>query len=85
MSFGIVKSAPQAYSNIKIDEKAVARLQIGSREHQSCRICFCEDRDFAQVKGVGKIDLEITKYGLLHSISISTDLMKWITGSYRHH
>jgi Holliday junction DNA helicase RuvB len=51
--------------NIKIDENAA--VEIARRSRGTPRIANAllrRIRDFAQVKGSGKIDLEITKYGL---------------------
>ncbi len=51
--------------DIKIDEKAA--VEIARRSRGTPRIAnsiLRRIRDFAQVKGSGKIDIEITKYGL---------------------
>jgi Holliday junction DNA helicase RuvB len=56
---GIVKRSA-GILNIKIDEKAAGEIAKRSRANLLLR----RIRDFAQVKGSGKIDLEITRYGL---------------------
>jgi len=51
--------------NIKIDDDAA--VEISGRSRGTPRICnslLRRVRDFAQIKGDGKIDLEITKYAL---------------------
>jgi Holliday junction DNA helicase RuvB len=51
--------------NIKIDE--IAAVEIAKRSRGTPRIANAllrRIRDFAQVKGSGKIDIDITKYGL---------------------
>jgi Holliday junction DNA helicase RuvB len=61
---GIVKRSA-AILKIKIDEKAA--VEIARRSRGTPRIAnslLRRIRDFAQVKGSGKVDLEITKYGL---------------------
>jgi holliday junction DNA helicase RuvB len=61
---GIVKRSA-GILNIKIDEKAA--IEIARRSRGTPRIAnslLRRIRDFAQVKGSGKIDLEITRYGL---------------------
>jgi Holliday junction DNA helicase, RuvB subunit len=51
--------------NIKIDEKAAGEIARRSRgTPRVANLLLRRIRDFAQVKGSGKIDLEITKYGL---------------------
>ena len=51
--------------NIKIDEKAAGEIANRSRgTPRVANLLLRRIRDFAQVKGSGKIDLEITKYGL---------------------
>jgi Holliday junction DNA helicase RuvB len=62
---GIVKRSANIL-NIKIDDNAA--IEIARRSRGTPRIANAilrRIRDFAQVKGSGKIDLEITKYGLL--------------------
>jgi Holliday junction DNA helicase RuvB len=61
---GIVKRSA-GILNIKIDE--IAAVEIAKRSRGTPRIANAllrRIRDFAQVKGSGKIDIEITKYGL---------------------
>jgi holliday junction DNA helicase RuvB len=61
---GIVKRSA-GILNIKIEEKAA--VEIARRSRGTPRIAnslLRRIRDFAQVKGTGKIDLEITRYGL---------------------
>jgi Holliday junction DNA helicase RuvB len=61
---GIVKRSA-GILNVKIDEAAA--VEIARRSRGTPRIANAllrRIRDFAQVKGSGKIDLEITKYGL---------------------
>ncbi len=61
---GIVKRSA-GILNIKIDEKAA--IEIARRSRGTPRIANAllrRIRDFAQVKGSGDIDIEITKYGL---------------------
>jgi Holliday junction DNA helicase RuvB len=61
---GIVKRSA-GILGVKIDEKAA--VEIARRSRGTPRIANAilrRIRDFAQVKGSGKIDLEITKYGL---------------------
>lgn len=51
--------------NVKIDDNAA--VEIGKRSRGTPRIAnnlLRRIRDFAQVKGSGKIDIEITRYGL---------------------
>jgi len=51
--------------NIKIDEKAAGEIAKRSRgTPRVANLLLRRIRDFAQVKGSGKIDLEITRYGL---------------------
>ena len=51
--------------NIKIDEKAAGEIANRSRgTPRVANLLLRRIRDFAQVKGSGKIDIEITKYGL---------------------
>jgi Holliday junction DNA helicase RuvB len=62
---GIVKRSA-GILGVKIDEKAA--VEIARRSRGTPRIANAilrRIRDFAQVKGSGKIDLEITKYGLI--------------------
>jgi holliday junction DNA helicase RuvB len=61
---GIVKRSA-GILNIKIEEKAA--VEIARRSRGTPRIAnslLRRIRDFAQVKGNGKVDLEITRYGL---------------------
>jgi Holliday junction DNA helicase RuvB len=61
---GIVKRSASIL-NVRIDE--VAAVEIARRSRGTPRIANAllrRVRDFAQVKGSGEIDLEITKYGL---------------------
>ncbi|HUU99603.1 MAG TPA: Holliday junction branch migration DNA helicase RuvB [Bacteroidales bacterium] len=61
---GIVKRSA-GILNIKIDDEAA--VEIARRSRGTPRIANAllrRIRDFAQVKGTGKIDIEITKYGL---------------------
>ncbi len=61
---GIVKRSA-GILNVKIDESAA--IEIAKRSRGTPRIANAllrRIRDFAQVKGSGKVDLEITKYGL---------------------
>lgn len=61
---GIVKRSA-GILNVKIDEDAA--IEIARRSRGTPRIANAllrRVRDFAQVKGSGEIDLEITKYGL---------------------
>jgi Holliday junction DNA helicase RuvB len=61
---GIVKRSA-GILNVKIDETAA--VEIAKRSRGTPRIANAllrRIRDFAQVKGSGKVDLEITKYGL---------------------
>jgi len=61
---GIIKRSAKIL-NVKIDDNAA--VEIGKRSRGTPRIANAllrRIRDFAQVKGSGKIDLEITKYGL---------------------
>lgn len=61
---GIVKRSA-GIINVKIDDRAA--VEIAGRSRGTPRIANAllrRIRDFAQVKGSGKIDLEITKYGL---------------------
>lgn len=61
---GIVKRSA-GILNIEIDDKAA--VEIARRSRGTPRIANAllrRIRDFAQVKGTGKIDIEITKYGL---------------------
>jgi holliday junction DNA helicase RuvB len=61
---GIVKRSA-GILNIKIDEKAAGEIAKRSRgTPRVANLLLRRIRDFAQVKGSGKIDLEITKYGL---------------------
>jgi Holliday junction DNA helicase RuvB len=61
---GIVKRSA-GILNIKIDEKAAGEIANRSRgTPRVANLLLRRIRDFAQVKGSGKIDLEITKYGL---------------------
>jgi holliday junction DNA helicase RuvB len=62
---GIVKRSASILK-VKIDENAA--VEIARRSRGTPRIANAllrRIRDFAQVKGSGKVDLEITKYGLL--------------------
>ena len=64
MLSGIVKRSA-GILNIKIDEKAAGEIAKRSRgTPRVANLLLRRIRDFAQVKGSGKIDLEITKYGL---------------------
>lgn len=61
---GIVKRSA-GILDVKIDENAA--VEIGKRSRGTPRIANAllrRIRDFAQVKGTGKVDLEITRYGL---------------------
>ena len=61
---GIVKRSARIL-NVKIDDSAA--VEIGRRSRGTPRIAnslLRRIRDFAQVKGSGKIDLDITRYGL---------------------
>jgi Holliday junction DNA helicase RuvB len=61
---GIVKRSARIL-NVKIDDNAA--VEIASRSRGTPRIANAllrRIRDFAQVKGTGNIDLEITRYGL---------------------
>ncbi|MCU0460498.1 MAG: Holliday junction branch migration DNA helicase RuvB [Bacteroidales bacterium] len=61
---GIVKRSAKIL-NVIIDDRAA--VEIGKRSRGTPRIANAllrRIRDFAQVKGSGRIDLEITKYGL---------------------
>jgi Holliday junction DNA helicase RuvB len=61
---GIVKRSASIL-NVRIDEEAA--VEIAKRSRGTPRIANAllrRVRDFAQVKGSGEIDLEITKYGL---------------------
>lgn len=61
---GIVKRSA-GILNVKIDE--IAAVEIARRSRGTPRIANAllrRVRDFAQVKGSGEIDIEITKYGL---------------------
>ncbi len=61
---GIVKRSA-GILNVKIDDNAA--VEIGKRSRGTPRIAnnlLRRIRDFAQVKGSGKIDLDITRYGL---------------------
>jgi Holliday junction DNA helicase RuvB len=61
---GIVKRSARIL-NVKIDE--LAADEIGKRSRGTPRIANAllrRIRDFAQVKGTGKVDLDITRYGL---------------------
>jgi len=61
---GIVK---RSASILKVDIQKQAAKEIASRSRGTPRIANAllrRIRDFAQVKGNGKIDIEITKYGL---------------------
>jgi holliday junction DNA helicase RuvB len=61
---GIVKRSA-GILNVKIDENAA--VEIGRRSRGTPRIANAllrRIRDFAQVKGSGRIDLEITRFGL---------------------
>jgi Holliday junction DNA helicase RuvB len=61
---GIVKRSA-GILNVKIDDNAA--VEIGKRSRGTPRIANAllrRIRDFAQVKGSGKIDLDITRYGL---------------------
>jgi len=61
---GIVKRSA-GILNIKIEEKAAGEIARRSRgTPRVANLLLRRIRDFAQVKGSGKIDLEITKYGL---------------------
>lgn len=61
---GIVKRSASIL-NIKIDEKAAGEIAKRSRgTPRVANLLLRRIRDFAQVKGSGKIDLEITRYGL---------------------
>jgi Holliday junction DNA helicase RuvB len=61
---GIVKRSA-GILNIKIDEKAAGEIAKRSRgTPRVANLLLRRIRDFAQVKGSGKIDLEITRYGL---------------------
>jgi Holliday junction DNA helicase RuvB len=61
---GIVKRSA-GILNIKIDEKAAGEIANRSRgTPRVANLLLRRIRDFAQVKGSGKIDIEITKYGL---------------------
>jgi holliday junction DNA helicase RuvB len=61
---GIVKRSA-GILNIKIDEKAAGEIARRSRgTPRVANLLLRRIRDFAQVKGSGKIDLEITRYGL---------------------
>jgi Holliday junction DNA helicase RuvB len=61
---GIVKRSA-GILNIKIDEKAAGEIARRSRgTPRVANLLLRRIRDFAQVKGSGKIDIEITKYGL---------------------
>jgi len=62
---GIVKRSA-GILNIRIDENAA--VEIAKRSRGTPRIANAllrRIRDFAQVKGSGRIDIEITKYGLI--------------------
>jgi Holliday junction DNA helicase RuvB len=61
---GIVKRSARIL-NVKIDD--LAADEIGKRSRGTPRIANAllrRIRDFAQVKGTGKVDLDITRYGL---------------------
>jgi holliday junction DNA helicase RuvB len=61
---GIVKRSARILS-VKIEDSAA--VEIGKRSRGTPRIAnslLRRIRDFAQVKGTGRVDLEITKYGL---------------------
>jgi holliday junction DNA helicase RuvB len=61
---GIVKRSA-GILNIKIDEKAAGEIAKRSRgTPRVANLLLRRIRDFAQVKGSGRIDLEITRYGL---------------------
>ena len=61
---GIVKRSA-GILNIKIEEKAAGEIARRSRgTPRVANLLLRRIRDFAQVKGSGKIDIEITKYGL---------------------
>jgi holliday junction DNA helicase RuvB len=61
---GIVKRSA-GILNIKIDEKAAGEIAKRSRgTPRVANLLLRRIRDFAQVKGSGNIDLEITRYGL---------------------
>jgi Holliday junction DNA helicase RuvB len=68
---GIVKRSAKIL-NVQIDERAA--IEIASRSRGTPRISNAllrRVRDFAQVKGNGKIDLEITRYSL-QALNIDT-------------
>jgi Holliday junction DNA helicase RuvB len=61
---GIIKRSARIL-NVKIDDSAA--VEIGKRSRGTPRIANAllrRIRDFAQVKGSGKVDIDITKYGL---------------------
>jgi holliday junction DNA helicase RuvB len=61
---GIIKRSA-GILNIKIDEKAAAEIAKRSRgTPRVANLLLRRIRDFAQVKGSGKIDIEITRFGL---------------------
>ena len=60
----LLKDQP-VYLNVKIDEEAA--VEIARRSRGTPRIANAllrRVRDFAQVKGSGEIDIDITRYGL---------------------
>lgn len=61
---GIVKRSA-GILKVKIDEKAAGEIARRSRgTPRIANLLLRRIRDFAQVKGSGKVDLEITRYGL---------------------
>jgi holliday junction DNA helicase RuvB len=61
---GIVKRSA-GILKVKIDEKAASEIARRSRgTPRIANLLLRRIRDFAQVKGSGKVDLEITRYGL---------------------
>jgi Holliday junction DNA helicase RuvB len=62
--FHIIKRA-SGILNIKIDDDAASEIALRSRgTPRICNSLLRRVRDFAQVKGCGVIDLEITRYAL---------------------
>jgi len=68
---------------LNIDINEIAAQEIASRSRGTPRIANAllrRVRDFAQVKGTGSIDLDITRYSL-EALNIDKHvLMKWTTG-----
>jgi len=81
---GIVKRSA-GILNVSIDEEAAVEIARRSRGRppRIANALLRRVRDFAQVKGSGEIDIDITRYGLKALNIDQHGLDEWITGSFR--